>query len=634
MSSAHVEALESLLRSQTSVAGADYKGALTRLSAEIKNRLTQGTGTSIDFIESSLRAVSRIKGASHASLRLDCLCDGAQFLYSNGRSREALVAATECEQLARRAANHEWISKAQNLLGVLHADLGNIGHALVECSRALEAARKSKGVLREVSIINCVGVAMNYGGLYRQAIPCFDRILALRTTPAFAEEAAQSGRMGAEFGRSALTNKAQCLFHLEQFDESFNAIDQCLRESEEPWDSQSSERRAIREFTYVLVALELGKLASARQHANDCHHYGRVSTDRGRFYSRLAASLCEVHGGDADVGLSKLEELTIGRSSADTTAVLTCLIKSYDQLGRVDSALSKLKQLLAHLRAMRQAGLDAVLAVAPTLGLQPVLNANDLGSLAVHEAILRAKVAEGRLASERIEMFERLAIAGDLKEDESGQHGFRVGRLAALLAQRLHWKADAVVTIELAARLHDIGKIAMPDRILLSSGHLQAAQRHFISAHATVGAEILSKSDLPQLRIAEEIARYHHEHWDGSGYPTSLSGKRIPLHARIVALADVFDALTHGRPYAPAWTIDMAIEEIRKRRATQFDPDLTDAFLELIGDLRQEHADLDAYLGQASRNSPFLQAREKIRRMLEGEMSAEKLAESAPETVH
>jgi putative two-component system response regulator len=155
-----------------------------------------------------------------------------------------------------------------------------------------------------------------------------------------------------------------------------------------------------------------------------------------------------------------------------------------------------------------------------------------------------------------------------------------------------------------------------------------------MSTHTTVGAELLCNSNIPQLRIAEEIARHHHEWWDGTGYPSKLSGKRIPIHARIVALADVFDALTHGRPYAPAWPIDRALEEIRQRRGTQFDPDLTDTFLALIDDLRREHADLDAFLGEASRNSPFLQARDKIRLMLEGGRQAENIAAAAADTVH
>jgi putative two-component system response regulator len=135
--------------------------------------------------------------------------------------------------------------------------------------------------------------------------------------------------------------------------------------------------------------------------------------------------------------------------------------------------------------------------------------------------------------------------------------------------------------------------------------------------------------------MAQEIARSHHEWWDGSGYPSRLSGKRIPIHARIVALADVFDALTHGRPFAEAWEIDRALEEIRNRRGTQFEPDLTDVFVNLIGRLRTDRSELDEYLGQASRTSPLLQAREKIREMLaEGRENERRSAIAASETRH
>ena len=147
-----------------------------------------------------------------------------------------------------------------------------------------------------------------------------------------------------------------------------------------------------------------------------------------------------------------------------------------------------------------------------------------------------------------------------------------------------------------------------------------------MSTHTTIGAELLAKSNIPQLRLAEDIARYHHEWWNGEGYPSKLKGKRIPIHARIVALADVFDALTHGRPFSKPWPMDRAIEEIRNRKGTQFDPELTDVFLALVERLRNEHEDLDEYLGRAGRNSPFLQARNKIRMMLAEERDQEKKA--------
>jgi putative two-component system response regulator len=159
----------------------------------------------------------------------------------------------------------------------------------------------------------------------------------------------------------------------------------------------------------------------------------------------------------------------------------------------------------------------------------------------------------------------------------------RVSRVASLLARRAGLASDACRDLEFAARLHDIGKVAVPDPDPFTSAELREAERKQMRSHAVIGAEILGRSCFDKLQLAEQIARHHHEWWDGTGYPSRLSGKRIPIHARIVALADVFDALTHGRAYAPAWSIDHALEEIRGRRGTQFDPDLTDLFLALMG---------------------------------------------------
>jgi putative two-component system response regulator len=114
------------------------------------------------------------------------------------------------------------------------------------------------------------------------------------------------------------------------------------------------------------------------------------------------------------------------------------------------------------------------------------------------------------------------------------------------------------------------------------------------------------------MQMAEEIARHHHEWWDGSGYPGNLSGTAIPMAARITALADVFDALTHQRPYKVAWPLDAALDEIARLKGRQFEPQLTDHFIVLIGRLRHDYIDIDAFLGQAAHGSPFLQARTRI----------------------
>jgi putative two-component system response regulator len=209
-----------------------------------------------------------------------------------------------------------------------------------------------------------------------------------------------------------------------------------------------------------------------------------------------------------------------------------------------------------------------------------------------------------------------MAVVAELRDDSTGAHSYRVGRLASLLAKEFGCDEGTIFMIDIAARLHDIGKVGIPDGILLKPAKLNAAEREVMKTHTTIGAEVLANSNIAQMQTAEEIARFHHEWWDGTGYPSGLAGTEIPESARITALADVFDALTHKRPYKSAWTLDTTLTEIMSLRGRQFDPKLTDLFLGLVARLRRENDDLDAFLGEAAGASPFLQARKKIKETL------------------
>jgi putative two-component system response regulator len=150
-----------------------------------------------------------------------------------------------------------------------------------------------------------------------------------------------------------------------------------------------------------------------------------------------------------------------------------------------------------------------------------------------------------------------------------------------LVARELAMPDGFVGLIERAAPLHDVGKIGIPDAILLKPDRLDEQEWELMKTHTTIGARLLASSNDPLLHLAEEIALGHHERWDGSGYPNGFSGEAIPVQARIVAVTDVFDALTHQRPYKPAWTLEAAVAEIDSQRGRQFAPDVVDAFLEV-----------------------------------------------------
>jgi PAS domain S-box-containing protein len=187
------------------------------------------------------------------------------------------------------------------------------------------------------------------------------------------------------------------------------------------------------------------------------------------------------------------------------------------------------------------------------------------------------------LEESRAETLQLLAVAGEYRDDETSQHTERVGVLAAEIGARLGLSEESVRLLREAAPLHDIGKLAIPDRVLLKPGRLSMEERVVMHTHTTLGARLLFGSRSPTLQLAGMIAESHHEWWDGSGYPGGLVGADIPLVGRIVAVADVYDALTHDRPYKAAWPVDQALAMIRSGAGGQFDPAVIDAFLEIIG---------------------------------------------------
>ncbi len=197
--------------------------------------------------------------------------------------------------------------------------------------------------------------------------------------------------------------------------------------------------------------------------------------------------------------------------------------------------------------------------------------------------LLEAKVRERtrELEAAQIEIIERLARAAEFRDDNTGQHTERVGQMAALLARQVGLPDIQVSLIRRAAPLHDVGKIGIPDAVLLKLGKLTPDEFALVRTHTTIGARILSGSRFALLRLAEEIAFSHHERWDGSGYE-GIARDSIPLAGRIVAVADVFDALTQKRPYKAAWPVSEAIAEMDRQRGRQFDPDVVDAFLKII----------------------------------------------------
>lgn len=225
--------------------------------------------------------------------------------------------------------------------------------------------------------------------------------------------------------------------------------------------------------------------------------------------------------------------------------------------------------------------------------IEVLLRINNLLEARFHSVLLEAKVQERtrdlekrtqELEQSQLETLQRLALAAEYRDDDTGLHTKRVGLMSAQIAHVLGLPQAQVDLMMRAAPLHDVGKIGITDAILLKPDKLTDDEFSAMKEHAAIGAKMLSGSTSPWLRMAEEIALSHHERWDGRGYPQKLSGEDIPLVGRIVAVADVFDALTHERPYKKAWAVEDAVAEIESKSGTQFDERVVNAFLALPHD--------------------------------------------------
>ncbi|MFA6378525.1 MAG: HD domain-containing phosphohydrolase [Candidatus Omnitrophota bacterium] len=206
--------------------------------------------------------------------------------------------------------------------------------------------------------------------------------------------------------------------------------------------------------------------------------------------------------------------------------------------------------------------------------------------------ILEEKVKDRtkELSQTRLDIIQRLARAAEYRDEDTGIHIVRMSKLCAKLGAALGLGSHECDLILNASPLHDIGKLGIPDNILLKPAKLTPEEWNMMKIHTSIGAKLLAGSDSEFMKMAETIALTHHEKWDGTGYPDGLKGEEIPLVGRIVSICDVFDALMSRRPYKKAWTLDEALAEIKRTSGTHFDPQVANAFFHVVLAERDEIA--------------------------------------------
>ena len=555
------------------------------------------------------------------SLRLSAMLDSARALFVSGNPALGLSVATQTILLATSVGDSRSEMLAATQIGVFSAETGDFPSAMAAYARALSLAHQENDVPQEIKIWTNLSAALCYSGMYREAIAAVHKGLEVASNAV--EPVPNLAPLHA--------NLANYHLNLQEPLQGIAAIRKAVDLAGTPSDAMGLHSRVLAESHFTRLLIEAEEFNDAKLHALEAKKFaGMTRSPRTEMYANAALGLAEVFCGESDQGITRLTSVLIQAQllKLPTREVLVALVRAHEHLNNHAQALIYLKQMLETQRATQVANvLKHVERYLAQLHLQGDFAFVEDGKQVIKRLAQHAELIEGRAAkaelgltkeqlfSVRVDLLERLAVTTELRDDSTGEHAYRVGKLAALLAKAANCPPDFVEMMDIAGRLHDIGKIGIPDGVLLKAAKFNDAERTVMEEHARIGGELLQKSQIPEIQIASDIAHYHHERWDGKGYPSKRAGEDIPLCARIAAIADVFDALSHARSYKPAWSLETTLNEIRGGRGTQFDPKLTDIFLKMMDELIAEHgtaAALDEFLGAHARTTAFYHSRHDI----------------------
>jgi putative two-component system response regulator len=565
------------------------------------------------LFEMAADALSELPDEPVSVDRIKCLLFITRYRYYAGTAYAGITPAEQAVALAERMGDSGLNATARNWLGLVLTEAGNYPGAVNALTKALAAARSSGSALREVEILNNLGLAHQYAGHYDAAIPCYERAVEVA-------DATGAGSLGRA---AALSNIALACLHLRDFPRGLAAAERTIEALSAPSDPYERAVRTMGECYYARLLLEVRNLPLARERAKLARLYATGTNELSELAAEMVQGLVETHDpASRDIGLSRLQQ-TVNRSRRGASSALrdalAMIVRGYEAAGQPNSALVYLHEVVqlnrdSRVRNVLQHHHRHLEKVSRDLSLKAE------AALQEHQEELRFKRLSMDALRECMQVLEKNTVAAELHDDDTGEHCYRVGALAKELALKKGMDREMCTLIDLSARLHDIGKLRVPDSILLKPGRFTPEERAIMEKHCEHGWELIGEGGLAQLFVAQEIALNHHERWDGNGYPNKRQGNMIPLAARVTALADVFDALTHKRCYKDAWSIEDALREIASLRGKHFDPELTDLFLDLVPKLQARHGDLDAYLGAEARTNDFIADRERVARELKSDL--------------
>lgn len=592
------------------------------VSEEIRTLLGMQIVSSADTVGKIVDLLMRLTNSDFQNQSVQLLID-ASFYYSRiGRSPHARKLARQLLENVVPQDDLQTLRRLHNLLGVFEMEAADFQLALSHLELALSHAYKFKDPLQIAPCLANAVTTLKEMGHYQDAIKiCFSIIKIDIDSPIIRHLWFQCATNGL-FCAHRINDAKQALDFLTvgnslvesmEFDpvmkvtyEYYRAlylIDTFDHETAEELISAAKRTIGISRNTRVNILLLIAEALCEWSHNTEAGFLSsrkklrevyEITIKSRLYHDDVLRALMRVYGNSMDSGSAKLGMRYAKELVEYTTNVKRA--KFYRQLSDrgVDldrgpptleypfDPFANVRQWLAPTqRGYIESNADDVIH-GPSTVRKPVTKHEELTAIHNDLARLRTDAILKEIRSVAYDTAENWAVAAEFFDDQTGQHCFRVGHLAGMLAREIGLENGYCARLEHAARLHDIGKIGVNEMILLKPGPLDPSELTAMRAHAEVGAYMLQGARDPVLKMAAVIAKHHHEWWNGAGYPSSLSDRRIPLSARICALADVYDALTHARPYKGAWPHRVAVEEMLNLSGVQFDPHLMRPFLRVL----------------------------------------------------
>jgi putative two-component system response regulator len=503
-------------------------------------------------------------------------------LFGSARSRDALPLAQAALARCTATGDRQRMLRAATACGLLAADMADLVAAIEYHVQALRIAMADENRVEMSRTWNNIGHTIGITGNYEMSVRCYQRAIALvepRDEPTYSRY-------------SAFLNLADNYFQLGKVDEGLAFARRALAEMTPAFRDQEPYGAILLHRNFVRLHVAQGELEAAEAHVTKALALAAgCDSARARIAADIARATYEVALGRSDVALTRLDNVLARARELPPVLrdTLVCVVRAEEASGNTARALMRLEELSDHVYAL------AIERVRSQVELAGVREEGGSDPRPEQDRMRLIAKLEPISHPESWSALQRMSVSAVMRIDDSGWHGKRVGALTKALAQAMGIPPLQALEIGLAAELHDIGMLSVPEAILAKQAPLNGYERAIVQRHAEAGARMLSDDRHPMIFLAHEIAKYHHAHWDGGGYPERVGGKFIPLAARMCAVADAYDAMVCGIGRRARRTMGEALEELGRGAGSQFDPEVVSCFDVLVrSELEDRGVDLEA----------------------------------------